>query len=93
MKYEFKHAWYSLLRLFKFLFWYGAAVAAMFLLLPVAGAFLQEQYEALSGTARMAAVAGFFLVVAVWHLAGRRKEMMKVFAKKNDLPAEEASRS
>ena len=92
MKYEFKHAWYSLLRLFKFLFWYGAAVAVMFLLLPVAGAFLQEQYEALSGTARMAAVAGFFLVVAVWHLAGRREQLMKIFTRENELAGKEAGR-
>ena len=93
MKFELKHAWYSFLKLFKFLFWYGAAVAAMFLLLPVAGSFLQDQYEALSGTARMVAVAGFFLAVASWHLAGKRKRMMNMFAKNSELSEEEVSRS
>lgn len=83
MKFELKQAWYSFLRLFKFLFWYGVAVAAMFLLLPVVGSFVQEQYEALSGTVRMVAVAGFFLVVASWHLLGQRKRMLKAFSREH----------
>lgn len=77
MKFELKNAWYSFLKLLKFLFWYGVAVAAVFLALPVAGAYVQEQYEALSGTARMAAVAGFFLVVACWHVLGHKKRMSR----------------
>lgn len=93
MIFELKHAWYSFLKLFKFLFWYGVAVAAMFLLLPVAGSFLQDQYEALNGTARMVAVAGFFLAVASWHLVSKRKRMMNMFSEHIDLSEEEASRS
>ena len=81
MKFELKQAWFSFLKLFKFLFWYGVAVAAMFLLLPMAGSFVQEQYEALSGTARMVAVAGFFLVIASWHVLGKRKRMRKAFSR------------
>lgn len=77
MKFELKNAWFSLLSLFRFLFWYAVVVTAVFLLLPAVASFLQAQYEALSGTARMLAVAGFFLVVASWHLMGKRKQIMK----------------
>ena len=88
MKFELRHAWHSFLKLFKFLFWYGVVVAAVFMALPLAGSFLQEQYEALSGTARMAAVAGFFLVVAGWHLAGQKKRAMKEFSGNSELSGE-----
>ena len=78
MKSELKHAWHSFLRLFKFLFWYGVLVTAAFLLLPLAGSFLQEQYEAFNGTIRMLAVAGFFSVIASWHLVGKRARLSEI---------------
>lgn len=88
MKFELEHAFHSFLKLFKFLFWYGAVVAAVFMVLPLAGSILQEQYEALSGTARMAAVAGFFLVVAGWYLVGQKKRLVEDFAKDIELSGE-----
>ena len=75
MKFELKHAWASFLQLFKFMFWYAALIAVAFLVLPGVGHFLQEQYEALNAVARMAAVAGFFLSVAIWHVIAKRDRL------------------
>jgi positive regulator of sigma E activity len=41
-------------------------MAAIFYLLPLAGLFLENQYEAMSNAARFFAVIGFFAVVAAW---------------------------
>ena len=71
MKFELINAWHSFLKLLRFLFWYGAAVALLFYLAPVAGRFVQGQYEALNGSVRFLSILGFFAVVAVWQILGQ----------------------
>ena len=63
----------SILRLIRFVFWYGVAVLGMFYLLPRVGAFLEGQYDSLSSTVKFAAVLGFFLVATIWHVVEVRK--------------------
>ena len=75
MKNELKNAWISLVQLFRFLAWYGLALAALFYLLPLAGLFLEDQYENLSNAVKFFAVIGFFLVVVIWQLLGRRDRL------------------
>jgi hypothetical protein len=65
----------SLVRLFRFLFWYGAAVALLLHGLPLAGAYLQSGYESLSGTAKLIALAGFLAGIATWELRSRRDRL------------------
>ena len=60
-------------RLVRFLFWYAAAVAAIFYFLPMAGLFLQGHYEAMGSAARAVSVAGFFAAVAAWQFASWRQ--------------------
>lgn len=72
MKQEIIGAVYSLWKLFRFLFWYLLALAALFWLLPVAMNFVLEQYEAMSGGLKIAIVAGFFSLIAAWQFYGRR---------------------
>ena len=47
MKRALINGWNSFLKLFRFLAWYGIAVAAIFYLLPMAGVIVQEQYLSL----------------------------------------------
>lgn len=75
MKQEINAAWRSILRLVRFLAWYAAGVATLFYLLPKGGLFLQAQYESMGGTMKFAAVVGFFLLIAAWHVLGRRDRM------------------
>lgn len=77
MKSALKNGWNSFLKLFRFLLWYGIAVAAIFYLLPLAGLFLENQYEAMSNAARFFAVIGFFAVVAAWQIMGLRERWRK----------------
>lgn len=72
MKNALINGWNSLLKLFRFLVWYGIAVAAIFYLLPLAGLFLENQYEAMSNAARFFSVIGFFVVIGVWQIMGLR---------------------
>jgi high-affinity Fe2+/Pb2+ permease len=72
MKRTLKNGWNSFLKLFRFLAWYGIAVAAIFYLLPMAGVIVQDQYEALSGTVKFIAILGFFSVVGAWQILSRR---------------------
>ena len=65
----------SLGRLFRFLSWYGAGVALLLYGLPIAGSFIQSGYESLSGTAKLVMLAGFFAVIATWHVLGRRDRL------------------
>jgi hypothetical protein len=69
----------SLARLFRFLFWYGAAVALLFYLLPIAGVFLEGQYEAMSGLAKFVSVLGFFTVFAAWQVLSQRDRLRASF--------------
>ena len=68
MKHSLKESWRSFLRLVRFLAWYAAFVALMFILLPAAGVVLEENYEALDATARFGAVLSFFVVIAAWQV-------------------------
>ena len=65
----------SLGRLFRFLFWYGAAVALLLYGLPVFTGYLQPGYESISGTVKLLALAGFLGGIAAWDLRGRRDRM------------------
>jgi hypothetical protein len=56
----------SLLKLLKFLAWYGIAVVTLFYLLPLAGLMAEVQYDALSSSAKFFSVIGIFLVLAIW---------------------------
>jgi hypothetical protein len=77
MKSLIDEGWNSLLRLLRFLLWYGTAVAVVLYVLPMAGAFLESQYESLSSSARFIAVIGFFAVVAAWQVIGRRDRLRR----------------
>lgn len=63
----------SLRRLFRFLFWYGAALGLLLFVLPAAGLLLERQYEALSGTAKIASVLGMAGAIAAWQVLSLRR--------------------
>ena len=84
MKNELKNAWQSLVKLFRFLAWYGAVVVALFYLAPMAGLFLEDQYEAMSSTAKFISVLGFFVVIGAWQIIRQRERM------KTDMPGLDA---
>lgn len=79
MKLELINAWHSFLKLFKFLFWYGAVVAVLFYLAPMVGLFLEGQYEAMSSTAKFISVLGFFIVIAAWQIISQRDRLREAF--------------
>jgi hypothetical protein len=62
----------SLLKLLRFLAWYGVAVVTLFYLLPIAALLIEVQYEALSGSARFFSIIGIFLVIAIWQVIDLR---------------------
>lgn len=62
----------NILRLARFLTWYGAIVLSLFVFLPEAGSYLEQKYEALAASARFAGVLGFFVVVAAWQVISVR---------------------
>jgi len=68
MKRALKNGWNSFLKLFRFLAWYAIAVASMLYVLPLAGLFLEGQYEALSSAVKFLAVIGFVLVIVAWQV-------------------------
>jgi len=70
MKSSFVDGWKNVLKLFRFLFWYGIAVAGMFYLLPLAGALLESRYDQMSGTAKLFSIVGFLGVVGSWYALG-----------------------
>ena len=72
MKRALKNGWNSFIKLFRFLAWYGIAVAAVLYLLPWAGMIMEEQYDALSGTVKFITIIGFFLVVGAWQMLSQR---------------------
>jgi hypothetical protein len=65
----------SLLKLLRFLAWYGIAVTTLFYLLPVAGLMIEVEYDALSSAAKFFSVIGFFLVLAVWQTISLRDRL------------------
>jgi hypothetical protein len=70
MKHTILDSWKSLLR---FLTWYGLAVAAILYLLPWAGQWVEQHYDALSSTARLISVIGFFIAVGAWQVLQMRR--------------------
>lgn len=70
---------HSVGRLFRFLLWYGAIVALLFYLLPIAGVFLEGQYEAMSGLAKFVSVLGLFTVFAAWQVLSQRDRLRAAF--------------
>ena len=70
MKHTILDSWKSLLR---FLTWYGLAVAAILYLLPWASQWVEQHYDALSSTARLISVIGFFIAVGAWQLLQMRR--------------------
>jgi hypothetical protein len=67
----------SLLRLLRFLAWYGVAVVALFYVLPVAGLMIEVQYDMLSSTARFFSVIGVFAVIAIWQVIALRDRLRR----------------
>ena len=67
----------SLLKLLRFLAWYGVAVVTLFYLLPVAGLMIEVQYETLSSTARFFSVIGVFAVIATWQAITLRDRLRR----------------
>ena len=70
----------SLGRLFRFLFWYGAAVVLLLYGLPVLADYLQSGYESISGTVKLIALAGFLTGSAVWHVRNHRDRLRSELA-------------
>lgn len=58
----------SVIRLGRFLFWYGFAVAVLLFMLPWAGELLQTRYEGMSAAARLLWAVGFFAVAGAWQM-------------------------
>jgi type III secretory pathway component EscS len=68
MKYPIVEAFRSAFKLVRFLFWYAVAVAGVLYVLPMAAIHLQEQYDALNSVARLLALVGMLLVIAIWQI-------------------------
>jgi hypothetical protein len=61
-------AWKSFLKLLRFLVWYVIAVAAVIYVLPIAGLFLEDRYDAMTHSVKLFFIFGFFAVIAFWQL-------------------------
>ena len=72
MKKSLIDGWNSLLKLFRFLAWYGVGVVAIFYLLPVVGLMVEVQYDMLSNVAKFLAIIGMFLVAGAWQMISVR---------------------
>ena len=72
MRHSLIESWKSVLRLLRFLFWYGVAVAAIIYLLPMAAALVEDRYEAMSSALRFFSVLGFLAVVGAWQIISWR---------------------
>jgi len=68
MKFAIVEAGHSVFKLLRFLFWYAVAVAGVLYMLPLAASHLQEQYDALNSVARLLALVGLFVVIAIWQI-------------------------
>ena len=75
MKDSLFNVWNSLLKLFRFLAWYGIVVVMIFYLLPIVGLVVEMQYDMLSSAAKFFAVIGFFLVAGAWHIMSVRDRL------------------
>ena len=72
LKNSLVNGWNSLLKLFRFLAWYGVGVVTIFYLLPIIGLMVEVQYDQLSSSAKFLAVIGLFLVAGVWQIISMR---------------------
>jgi hypothetical protein len=72
MKKSVSRAWNSFQQLVRFFVWYGAALAALFYLLPIIGLLVEHQYETLSSVAKFFSIIGFFLVLGAWQIVNTR---------------------
>ena len=67
----------SLLKLLRFLAWYGVAVVTLFYVLPVVGLMIEVQYDTLSGTAKFFSIIGVFAVIATWQVITLRDRLTR----------------
>lgn len=65
----------NLLKLLRFLVWYGIAVTAFFYVLPIVGLLIEVQYDMLTSSAKFFAIIGFLLVIAVWQVISLRDRL------------------
>jgi hypothetical protein len=63
-------AWKRFLKLLRFLVWYVIAVAAVIYVLPIAGLFLEDRYDAMNNSVKLFSILGFFAAIALWQLFG-----------------------
>lgn len=82
--------WKSVLKLFRFLLWYGIAVAALLYLLPMAAVTVEEHYAAMSSTMRFFAVLGFFVVVGAWQVLSMRERIKELRTGRQESRADRA---
>lgn len=61
-------AWKSFLKLLRFLVWYVLAVATVIYVLPIAGLFLEDRYDAMTNSVKLFSILGFFAAIALWQL-------------------------
>ena len=72
MKKSLIDSWNSLLKLLRFLAWYGIGVVTLFYLLPIVGLMVEVQYDLMSSAAKFLAVLGLFFVVGAWQAISMR---------------------
>jgi hypothetical protein len=77
MKKATKSTLENLFRLFRFIVLYGAALIVVILVMPAIGSLLEAQYEALSGTVKVAFLSGFFAVIAIWQGMRQRERVRR----------------
>jgi len=75
MKQGIFEAWKSLLKLLRFVAWYVIAVATAFYVLPIAGLFLEGQYDVMSSSAKLFSILVFFTVIAVWQITSWKNRL------------------
>ena len=64
-------------RLFGLLACYGIIVFFVFSSIPAAAESFQADHQALSGSARLAAIAGFLVVVTAWQVLDKRDRLRR----------------
>lgn len=75
MRSSLLESWKSLLKLLRFLFWYGVAVTGFLYLLPMAAVVVEDRYAAMNSTARFFSVIGFFVVIGAWQVMSNWERM------------------
>lgn len=76
MKKSLVNGWNNFLKLFRFLAWYGVAIATLLYLLPIVGLLTDMQYDLVSSTAKFFAVIGSIVVISAWHITNTRDRLM-----------------